>query len=128
MNYMIDSREFQVVESMCSAELSHVPSQPAIVPSLSGMLSRDQILRLDTWNLLGTSGNVFHSPRAVIDSSSTPYQGMLHSWNQNATGGNPVRERKKSRDDSNAEIFEETINLEFFFLSSRKIISTELRD
>ena len=23
---------------------------------------------------------------------STPYQGMFHSWNQSATGGNPVRE------------------------------------
>ena len=50
-------------------------------------------LRHDTWNQLGTSGNVFDSPRAVIDSSSTPYQGMLHSWNQSATGVNAVRER-----------------------------------
>ena len=57
-----------------------------------GMLSGDPSLRLDTWNLLGTSGNVLGSPRAVIDSSSTPYQGMLHSWNQSATGENPVRD------------------------------------
>ena len=42
-------------------------------------------------NLLGTSGNFFGSRRAVIDSSSTRYQGILHSWNQSATGGNPVR-------------------------------------
>ena len=27
----------------------------------------------------GTSGNVFGNPRAVIDSSSTPYQTVLHS-------------------------------------------------
>ena len=86
MNYMNDSREFQDVEAICSGKLSHVPSQPAIVPSL---VSRDQSLRPDTWNLLGTSGNVFDSPRAVIDSSSKPY---LPSWNQSATGGNPVRE------------------------------------
>ena len=33
----------------------HVPSQPAVVPSPRGMLSRDQSLRPDTWNLLGTS-------------------------------------------------------------------------
>ena len=72
--------------------LSHVPSQPAIVPSLGGMLSRDHSLRLDTWNLPGTSGNVFDSPRAVIDSSSTRYQRTLHSWNRSATGENPVRE------------------------------------
>ena len=56
------------------------------------MLSRDQSLRPETRNLLGTSGNVFDSPRAVINSSSTPYQGMLHSWNQSATSGNPVRD------------------------------------
>ena len=49
-------------------------------------------LRSDTWNLLGTSVNVFDSPRAVIDSSSNPCQCMLPSWNQRATGGNPVRD------------------------------------
>ena len=88
---MKDSREFQDVESTCSEKLSHVPSQLAVVPSLGGMLSRDQSLRSDTWNLLGTSGNVFDSPRAVIDSSSTPHQGMLHSTNQSATGGISVQ-------------------------------------
>ena len=73
MNYMSDSNEFQDVASICSGKLSNVPSQLAIVPSLGGMLSRDPSLRHDTWNLLGTSGNVFDSPRAVIDSSSTPF-------------------------------------------------------
>ena len=84
MNYTNDSREFQDADSTCSGKLSHVPSQPAIVPSLCGMPRRDQSLRSGTWNLLGTSGNVFDSPRAVIHSSSTLYQGMLHSWNQSA--------------------------------------------
>ena len=56
------------------------------------MSSRDQRLRSDTRNLSGTHGNVFGNPRAGIDSSQTPYQGILHSWNQSATGGNPVRE------------------------------------
>ena len=41
MNYVNVSREFQDVESFCSGKLSHVPSQPAIFPSLGGMLSRD---------------------------------------------------------------------------------------
>ena len=67
---MNDSREFQDVESICSGKLYHGPSQPAIVPSLGGLLSSGQSLRPDTWNLLGTSGNVFDSPRAVIDPSS----------------------------------------------------------
>ena len=49
------------------------------VPSPCGMLSHDQSLRPDTWNLVGTSGNVFGNPCAVIDSSSTPYQGRHHS-------------------------------------------------
>ena len=31
----------------------------------------------------------FGNPHAVIDTSQTPYHGILHSWNQNATGGNP---------------------------------------
>ena len=68
------------------------PSHPAILPSPWSMLSRDQSLRPDTWNLLGTSGNVFDSPLAPNDSSSTPCRGMLHSWNLNATDGYPVRE------------------------------------
>ena len=59
VNLMNDSREFQDVEAACSGRLSHVPSQQAIVPRLRGMLSRVQSLRPDTWNLLGTSGNVF---------------------------------------------------------------------
>ena len=74
---MNDSKEFQVVESVHSGKLSHVPSQPAVVPSLRCMLSRDQSLRPDTWNLLGTSGNVFDSPLAPIVSSSTPYRGSF---------------------------------------------------
>ena len=62
-----------------------------VVPSPRGLLSRDQSLRPDTWNLLGTSGNVFDSSRAPIDSSSTPYRGRLHSCNLNGTDGDPVR-------------------------------------
>ena len=55
------------------------------------MPSRDQSLRLDTWNLLGTSGNVFDIPPAPIDSASIPYGGMLHPWNPTDTCGDPVR-------------------------------------
>ena len=40
--------------------LSHVPSQPAVVPSPRGMLSRNQGLPPDAWNLLGTSGTKKH--------------------------------------------------------------------
>ena len=51
MNCKSDSRQFQDVESICSGILSHVPSQPAIVPSPGGMLGRDPSLRHNTWNL-----------------------------------------------------------------------------
>ena len=91
MNYVNNSGEFQEVESICIGKLSHVPIQPAAIPSLYGMLSRDQSLRPGTRNLSGSQGIVFDSPSAVINSSSTPHQGMLHSWGQSATGGNPVR-------------------------------------
>ena len=72
VNLMNNSREFQDGESsICSGKLSHVPSQPASVPSPCGMLSRDQSLRPDTWTLFGTSGNVCGSPprtrRLIVD-------------------------------------------------------------
>ena len=88
---MNDSREFQDLESVCSGKLSHIPSQPAVFQSLHGMLGRDQSLRPDTWNVLASSGNVFDSPLAPIDSSSTLYRGRLHSWILNATDGDLVR-------------------------------------
>ena len=77
MNYMNDSREFQDLEAIYSGKLSHVSSQPAVVPSPRSMSSRDRSLRPDTWNLSGTHGNVFGNPRAEIDSSQTPYQRIL---------------------------------------------------
>ena len=95
VNIIYDSREFQDVESVCSGRLSHVPSQPAVVPSRRGMLSRDQSLRHDTLNLLGTSGNVFGNPPALIDSASTPYRGMFHSRKLNATDGGPCDQARR---------------------------------
>ena len=70
---------------------SHDPSQPAVVPSPRGMARRDRSLRPDTRNSPGTSGNVFDNLPAPIDSASTPYRGMIHPWNPNATFGDPKR-------------------------------------
>ena len=57
VNFLNDSTEFQDTESICSGKkLSHVPSQPAVVPSSRSMLSRDQSLRSDRWKLSGTKG------------------------------------------------------------------------
>ena len=76
--------------SLRSGLLSHVPSQPALFPSRrepGGLLSRDQSLRPDILNPHGTSGNVFAGPSA---SASTPYAGMLNSWDSDVTGSIPV--------------------------------------
>ena len=74
LDLLSDSGQFRDVESACSGRLSHVPSQPAVLPSPRGMPRSDQSLRLDTWNLLGTSGNVLDNPPA---------------WNPDATFGDP---------------------------------------
>ena len=55
---MNDSGEFQEVESDHSGRLSHVPSQPEMIPSSCSMLRRDKRLPLDTWNTFGLQENV----------------------------------------------------------------------
>ena len=47
------------MESNCSGRLSHVSSQPAMIPSSRSLLSRDKRLPLDTWNQSGLQENVF---------------------------------------------------------------------
>ena len=74
VNCMNDSRESQDLESICSGKLSHVPSEPTVVPSLRSLLSRDRSMSPDLWNLSGTQGNVFGNPRHILDSSQMPYQ------------------------------------------------------
>ena len=56
---MSESGEFQEVESNHSKRLSHVPSQPEVIPSSSSMQSRDKRLPFDTWNALGLQVNCF---------------------------------------------------------------------
>ena len=71
VNCMNDSGEYQDMESNCSGQLSHVPSQPAVVPSLRSVLSRnkrlpfDTLNLLDTWNMSEPQGNVFLAIHAV---------------------------------------------------------------
>ena len=64
---MSDSGECQDFGSNCSGKLSHVPSQPAVVPSPRSMLSRDRSMPLDTRNLSGTQGNAFGNPLSMFD-------------------------------------------------------------
>ena len=131
MCFLNDSKEFQGIDSICIGKLSHVPSQPAVVLSPPAI----RALRFDTWNLSGTQENVFGNTRAVIDSSQTPYQGILHSWNQSATEskgrtpcetvqGDLLRKVKhKIEAQFHCRVLQETINHEFL-LSGRR--TTEL--
>ena len=111
---MNDSGEFQDKESNSSGQFSHVPSQPAVIPSPRSMLSCDKRLPLDTWNLSGPQENVFGNPRSVFDSSQTPYQGILHSTAPRATGAVPVHGGTGARVARDEERFGSTIPMPMF--------------
>ena len=68
VNSMNDSGEFQEIVSNYSGTFSHVPSQPAVIPSLRSMLeTATERLPLDTWNLSGTTGKRFYgNPRSYV--------------------------------------------------------------
>ena len=68
MNSMNDSGHFQDVESNYSGRLSHVSSQPAMIPSSRPLLSRDKRLSLDTWNQSGLQENVVGNQFSTFDS------------------------------------------------------------
>ena len=59
MYFMNDSGEFKDVESNYSGRLSHVSSQPEMIPSSRSMLRRDKRLLIDTLNTSGLHENVF---------------------------------------------------------------------
>ena len=74
--------------------LSHVPSQPALLPPFRdpgvsrslGMPSRNNGPP-DIWDTHGISGNVFVNPTA---SSSSPYPGGFNPWISNVSEDTPV--------------------------------------
>ena len=68
MNSINDSGDFQDVESNYSGRLSHVSSQPAMIPSSRSLLSRDKRLPFDTWNQSGVQENVFGNQFSTLDS------------------------------------------------------------
>ena len=68
MNSMSDSGDFQDAESNYSGRLSHVSSQPVLIPSSLSLLSRDKRLSLDTWNQPGLLENVFGNQFSTFDS------------------------------------------------------------
>ena len=68
MNSMNGSGDFLDIESNKSGRLSHVSSQPAMIPSYRSMLGRDKRLPLDTWNQSGVQENVFGNQLSTFDS------------------------------------------------------------
>ena len=89
--FLNDSGGFQDLESICSGKLSHVPSQPPVVPSPRAMSSRDQSLRPDTWHMSGTQGNVFWqstcSNRFITDTlsrNSSLLESKCYRWEHRA--------------------------------------------
>ena len=67
-NSMNSSGEFQDIESNYSGRLSHVSSQPEMIPSSQPLLSRDKRLPLDTSNQSGVQENVFWNQFSTFDS------------------------------------------------------------
>ena len=66
MNSKKDSGAFQDVESYYSGRLSHVSSQPAMIPSFPSMLSRDKRLPRDTWNQIWITGTRFEKSNFYV--------------------------------------------------------------
>ena len=86
MHCVNDSGEFQEVESNESAKFSHVPSQPAEIPSPRSMQSCDKRLPPDTCNLSELQENVFFAnPRSTLESSQTPYREIAWRIVENLT-------------------------------------------
>ena len=81
---MSDAGEWQEVESNNGGKFSHVPSQPAVIPSPRSVLSCGRRLSLDTRNPSGLQENVFANPRSTFE------RGILHSSTPIATGAVPV--------------------------------------
>ena len=90
MNYLNDSGEFHEVESNCNGQFSHVPSQPARIPSPRSMLSCVKRLQPETWNSSRPQENVFGNPRSTLESSQIPYQGTHPFVTPNAAGEAPA--------------------------------------
>ena len=90
MNYLNDSREFHEVESNSSGKCSHIPSQPARIPSPRSMLGCEKRLQPEIWNPPGLQENVFANPRSTLESLQIPHQGTHPFLTPNAAGEAPA--------------------------------------
>ena len=99
MNSVNDSGDFQDVKSNFSGRLSHVSSQPAVIPSSRSMLSHDKRLPLESWNTSGLQENVFDSlrdhPQRIHSCASQREQGLVPQ--ATGTGTLFARDDKQNR-------------------------------
>ena len=109
MNSMNDSGDFQDVESNYSGRLSHVSSQPAIIPSFHSMLSRDKRLPLDTWNQSGLQEHVFGNQISTFDSSRNQTQRIQSADQQRNREAVPEARRTKTIHTSEDRLNQRTI-------------------
>ena len=96
MNSMNDSEEFKDVASNYSGRLSHVSSQPVMIPSSRALLSRDKRLPPDTWNQSGVQENVFGTQFSTFDSSRDHPQGNQSDDVERNREAVPEAERTKT--------------------------------
>ena len=89
VNCMSYSGEFQDIELLWKS--SRVPSQPAVVPTLRSIWSRDRRMPLDTWNLSDTQGKVLWQSTSYVRFVTDTFRGILHSATPSATGAIPVQ-------------------------------------
>ena len=120
------SGDFQEIESICSGKLSHVPSQPAVVPSPRSLLSRDRSMRPDTWNLSELQGNVFWQSTPyvrfitdILSRNSSLYETKCYTWGSSAGKyrATLARWRTNWEHNTNADVWKKAVNHEFLFAS-----------
>ena len=109
-------REFQEVESNPSGRSSHVPSQPAAIPSSRSLLSRDKRLPLDPGNTSESQENVFGNRFSSFDPSQNHHQ-EIHQCRKPTSDWDRDFFRKRWRanwgNNSNADICKKTVDHEF---------------
>ena len=108
------------MESNFSGNFSHVPSQPAGIPSPRSMLSCDKRLPPDTWNPLGLQENVFVNPRSTLESLQIPYRGIHPFMTPSAAGEAPrktcdKRGRTNRKHNSNADFCKKAADHELLY-------------
>ena len=81
------------IESNYSGRLSHVSSQPEMIPSSRSLLSRDKRLPLDTWNQSGLQENVLGNQFSMVDSAKD-YSQRIQIWRRAKKPRSSSRSRK----------------------------------